>query len=85
MNINFSHDTTLRLSELPPGGEAVVLHMENDPPMLRRLNDIGLTENTVVRCLGRSPLGDPVAYRIRGAVIALRRADASLVDVRRTE
>lgn len=85
MNHNVSHDTALRLSELPPGGEAIVLHMENEQAMLRRLNDIGLTENTVVRCLGKSPFGDPAAYRIRGAVIALRRADASLVGVRRIE
>jgi Fe2+ transport system protein FeoA len=31
----------------------------------------------------RSPSGDPTAYRIRGAVIALRRAQADLVHVER--
>lgn len=35
--------------------------------------DLGLTADTQVECLGVSPLGDPVSYRIRGAVIALRR------------
>ena len=43
--------------------------------MRRRLLDIGLIENTDVECLGRSPAGDPSAYLIRGAVIAIRAAD----------
>jgi len=41
----------------------------------RRLLDIGLVENTEVECLGRSPAGDPCAYLIRGAVIAIRSED----------
>ncbi len=43
----------------------------------RRLLDIGLIEGTMVTCVGRSPSGDPIAYRIRGAVIAIRNADAA--------
>ena len=41
----------------------------------RRLLDIGLVEDTEVECLGKSPLGDPCAYLIRGAVIAIRSED----------
>ena len=40
--------------------------------MRRRLQDIGLIEGTKVECVQKSPAGDPVAYLIRGAVIALR-------------
>lgn len=43
--------------------------------MRRRLLDIGLIENTEVECLGRSPGGDPSAFLIRGAVIAIRSED----------
>jgi len=43
--------------------------------MRRRLLDIGLIENTDVECLGRSPGGDPTAFLIRGAVIAIRSED----------
>ena len=48
----------------------------------RRLLDIGLIEGTDVACLQKSPAGDPVAYMIRGAVIALRAEDSAniLVD-----
>ena len=49
--------------------------------MRRRLLDIGLIENTEVTCVGRSHGGDPAAFLIRGAVIALRRADCKKILV----
>ena len=45
------------------------------------LRDLGLIENTRVVCLGRSPMGDPSAYLIRGTVIALRRCDCCGIRV----
>lgn len=70
------------LSRLLPGQSAAVRGLAVGGPMRRRLQDIGLVHGTVVECLGASPLGDPSAYLIRGAVIALRDQDARgvLVD-----
>ena len=42
-------------------------------PIKRRLIDIGLTPKSNVTCVGQSPLGDPKAFLIGGAVIALRK------------
>lgn len=67
------------LSALPCGQSAVVQTVEADGTMRRRLQDIGLICGTRVECVGVSPLGDPSAYLIRGAVIALRREDAEKV------
>lgn len=47
----------------------------------RRLKDLGLVKGTKVKCVLRSPLGDPSAYVIRGAVVAIREEDASGVVV----
>ncbi|MBD3297651.1 MAG: ferrous iron transport protein A [candidate division Zixibacteria bacterium] len=47
----------------------------------RRLLDLGFIPGTRVDVVRRSPLGDPVAYRVRGATIALRGADAEHVLV----
>lgn len=47
----------------------------------RRLADIGLVPGTEVRCLLRAPCGEPTAYCIRGAVMALRDEDAERVAV----
>ncbi len=49
--------------------------------MLQRLLDIGLVQNTAVECVGVSPSGDPTAYLIRGAVIALRNEDGRHIHV----
>lgn len=70
------------LSDILPGERAVIGHLETRGDMRRRLLDIGLTENTVVECVGKSPLGDPSAYLIRGAVIAIRVEDGGTVRIK---
>ena len=45
--------------------------------------DLGLIPGTEVKAEIRSPAGDPTGYRIRGAVIALRREQADQVQVER--
>lgn len=47
----------------------------------RRMLDLGLVEGTNVEALHKSPAGDPVAYFIRGAVIALRGEDAKKIRI----
>lgn len=49
--------------------------------MRRRLQDIGLIEGTEVECILKSPSGDPVAFQIRGAVIALRNEDSQSIII----
>ena len=65
----------LRLCYIAPGQTATVRSLQATGSIRRRLLDIGLVENTPVECLGRSPAGDPSAYLIRGAVIAIRAED----------
>ena len=69
------------LDALHRGERARVTVLLTRNAMRRRLLDIGLTPGTWVVCELKSPSGDPVAYRIRGALIALRRADAAQVLV----
>lgn len=71
------------LHELSLGERGRVLSLLSGDSMRRRLRDIGLIEGTVIECVGESPLGDPRAYLLRGAVIALRRTDASLILIQR--
>ncbi len=69
------------LSDLNQGYTAVVKELTASGSIRRRLQDIGIIEGTRVECVQKSPLGDPVAYLIRGAVIALRMEDSSGVLV----
>ena len=74
---------TLCLSALPEGESACVTQVRAGPAMDRRLIDLGLVRGTRVTCVLKSPAGDPCAYLIRGALIALRRADADGVALER--
>ena len=47
----------------------------------RRLLDLGFVPGTEVVAETKSPGGDPVAYRIRGTLIAVRREQASLIRI----
>ena len=64
------------LSSLAVGEGMTVSYIGGEEAMRQRLYDIGVVENTYIRCVMISPLGDPKAYVIRGAVIALRGNDA---------
>ncbi len=64
------------LSRVPIGGRASVTGLAAAGAERRRMLDLGVIAGTVIRPLYSSPSGNPVAYLIRGAVIALR-ADAA--------
>ena len=64
-----------------PGQRASISTLKSTGSMRRRLLDIGLVEDTQVECIGRSPGGDPTAFLIRGAVIAIRSEDCSNIFI----
>lgn len=74
----------LVLTELNPGERAVVTGFKTNCDMRRRLQDIGLIEGTKVECVGKSPMGDPGAFMIRRAVIALRSEESGMVHIQKT-
>jgi len=75
------------LSELEPGEEAIVSGISLACRGLerRRLLDLGILPGTVIRAEFASPPGDPMAYRIRDTLIALRDEQAGLIHITRPE
>ena len=73
--------TLIPLCALVPGQQATVRRLDMPEPLRRRLLDLGLIPHTTVACVGRSPGGDPTAYEICHAVVAIRRVDAAGVWV----
>lgn len=51
----------------------------------RRLRDMGLVPGTEVKVIGRAPLKDPVALRVRDFTITLRNNEADCIMVERVE
>ncbi|MBR2387301.1 MAG: ferrous iron transport protein A [Clostridia bacterium] len=67
---------TLTLDNLSVNRCGRVAGLLSGGAMRRRMIDLGIVEGTKIECVGRSPSGDPSAYMIRGAVIAIRKRDA---------
>lgn len=73
------------LKDLTIGEKCIIDKILTKGDMRRRFLDIGLIENTTVECVGKSPSGDPKAFLIRGAVIAIRLEDCADILVRSEE
>lgn len=76
-----------KLADLRPGEKGKVINISRACRGLerRRLMDLGIVPNTLIEAEMASPSGDPTAYRIRGALIALRSDQARLVNIARPE
>ena len=74
------------LAGLAVGDEAVVVDISPvcQGPQRRRLLDLGVIPGTTIRAVMTSASGDPVAYEIRGALIALRHQQAEWIRVKRS-
>jgi DtxR family Mn-dependent transcriptional regulator len=72
--------TSLVLGET---GRVVRISPRCQGPERRRFLDLGILPGTLVRAEMRSPSGDPTAYRIRGALIGLRREQADHILITR--
>lgn len=72
----------LTLNLLPVGETAIIEKITTDESMKQRLWDLGFTNGTKVQAIQKSPSGDPIAYRVRGTVIAIRNKDAKNIILR---
>jgi len=73
------------LTSLKPGEEAEIVAVSRTmhPAERHRLLDLGVLPGVKVRAEFTSPLGEPVAYLIRGALIALRNDQAEKIFIRK--
>ena len=75
-----------RLNNLQPGetAEVIALSRKCRGAERRRFMDLGILPGTKIKAEMRSPSGDPTAYIIRDALIALRSDQARLIQVKKT-
>lgn len=70
-----------KLSQLKDKDCALVLSLETPAPLRRRLGSLGLYPGASVQALFPSISGDPRAYLVQNAVIAIRNCDAEKIIV----
>lgn len=78
-----------KLGQLKKGQAAIVIAVaegsegNTNAGLLRRLAEMGLVVGSKVEVLHEAPFGgDPIAIRVRGTTLALRRSEANFVQVK---
>jgi DtxR family Mn-dependent transcriptional regulator len=71
------------LSELMPGQKAFINGIDENCQGVERnrLMDLGFVPGTLVEVAVSSPFRDPTAYRVKGGLIALRKNQASKINI----
>lgn len=73
------HPITLRSMQANQSG--VIDSVSATGELGRRIRDMGLVPGTEVTIMGRAPLKDPVALRLRDFTLTLRNNEADLIMV----
>ena len=73
----------ISLDQLQPGQSARIEKILCSGSLRRRFLDLGLSPRADIACVGYSPSGDPHAFLIRGAVIAIRNRDSRNILAKR--
>ena len=68
-----------KLNEFSVGEKGVVLKIEGEGKIRRRLFDMGVTPGAEIYLRKLAPLGDPLEITVRGYELTLRKAEAFCV------
>jgi len=66
-------------SELNIGERAVIGDVDNSHPSFRRLLEIGFTPGQEIELISASIFNDPLAFSLRGTLIAIRKHEARCI------
>lgn len=71
----------MKLKEAEISSIVKVVSIDAKGELRRRFFDLGIIEGTIIEVLYRSPFGNPTAFLIRGAVIAMREEESEMINV----
>ncbi len=79
------NERKVRLGDLKKGEKGSIVEVGNiysSQELIKRLLQMGLLEGARVEVMHEAPFGgDPMAVKVRGSLIALRRSEADLIEV----
>lgn len=70
----------IRLLDGEKGNVIKITSLNLDGVMRRRLLDLGFVTGAIVEVVRKSPLGDPIAFRVSQTTIALREEESSKIE-----
>ena len=71
----------MKLSELNPGGIAIVEEVGGTGAIRRRIIDMGITPGIEVKLIKTAPLGDPIQIKVRGYELSIRKTEAENIEI----
>jgi Fe2+ transport system protein FeoA len=71
----------MTLKDLGIGKSGLVLEVNGEKVLRRRLWEMGITPRTTVTVKKAAPMGDPIELLLRGYVLSLRLDDAEKITV----
>ena len=72
---------TVKLSEMTIGDSGVIVKVDGNGLIRRRLFDMGVTPGADVYLRKKAPLGDPLEITLRGYELTVRKTEAENVTV----
>ncbi len=73
----------MTLDKLKVGQQGKIKNIGSQGAIRRRLLDLGLTPNTLIKISKVAPLGDPILVNLRGYNLTLRKEEARHIYVER--
>jgi ferrous iron transport protein A len=71
----------ISLRRMAEGQKAVIVRIMAEGELGRRIRDMGLIPGAELQMVGRAPLKDPVALRLKGFTLSLRNNEADHITV----
>ncbi len=69
------------LHQLQTGQHAVIVHIGGNGALRRRFAEMGILRGVSIKAERAAPMGDPVAYLVKGYRLSLRREEAAQIEV----
>ncbi len=68
-------------AELEVGQGGRVVRVVGSDEISRRILEMGVTPDVVIRRIGTAPLGDPLEFELRGYRLSLRKSEAQHIEI----
>ena len=69
------------LSDVKVGRKAIVVRLNGEGALRRRIMDMGITKGTEITVRKAAPLGDPIELTVRGYELTIRKSEAQNIEV----
>ena len=73
------------VDDLKPGQTGIVLKIECDEMLRRRIVDMGITPGTQIIMKRIAPFGDPIQINVRGYALSIRKSEARNIKIKLKE